>query len=349
MENIGGVIVLSIIVIILIWIVLKYMTFYKDNSIDLKNYTTVIKSKMSGNVSNVISGNIIPTSQFSNEYAISFWIHIADYTYRYGSDKTIMIRGSDELMANPKIVLAGKTNSLLVKIGLQTQDPNAQVATTTSTQSVITSPTATASEKFSSVDGVLDSLSNNSAPIESSIYGVEYFTAISGNIVTPTEYLDNGNSANIENQYMTVNKPVVDNIISFNIPDISGDHMIKENFAIKDNTQKVTDNVGVCLVDNIPLQKWIHVVVSVYNNIVDIYTDGKLSSSCVLRGFPLATNGDLRIVPEGGFSGSLSSMVVVNSALNPSEVESLYNKGPLSGDSFWETIKSYFTSVNVLN
>ena len=40
-----------------------------------------------------------------------------------------------------------------------------------------------------------------------------------------------------------------------------------------------------CVVNNIPLQKWVNLVVSQYNQTMDIYLDGQLVSSCVLKGF----------------------------------------------------------------
>jgi hypothetical protein len=84
-----------------------------------------------------------------------------------------------------------------------------------------------------------------------------------------------------------------------------------------------------CIVRDFPLQKWVHVVVSVYNNITDIYIDGKLQSSCVLKGFPDVGSGDLHINPDGGFDGSIGKMVFVNTSLNQDEVYDLYKMGPV--------------------
>ena len=364
MENIGTIIVLTIILIIIIWIILKFTSFYGNKQVGVKNYSTLVKNKISGSVSNTISGNTIPTSKFSNEYALSFWIHVDDYTYRYGKEKTVMIRGKDESAANPKITLADKSNTLIVKIALQTQDPNSYVAPTASpapSASPVPSATASGSEPFmsscteprmASGSEPFMAVSGNEAPLESALYNAEFFKSISGNKLAGKGYLD---YLTVEDAgYMTVKPPIPTNE-TYDLTDISG--IALESAVVPLVPQKskesfdnhTTANIGICNVAELPLQKWVHLVVSVYNNIVDIYIDGQLTSSCVLSGFPMAPTADLNISPEGGFSGSLANVVAVNSALSPKDVKDLYNDGPVYGAGFWGTIKSYFSSANVLN
>lgn len=384
MENIGTIIGLVVLLIIIIWIIVKFYSFYGDKKLGLKNYTTLVKDKINGNIPNTISGNTIPTSGFSNEYALSFWMHVDDYTYRYGQEKLVMIRGATESVANPMVVLADKSNTLMVKIALQTQDPNsslgsvdtpvsATAATSAPTAMATTAPTGTPGPTPASPEAfnnVLDSVGDNRAPPTASLYNNDYFEAVSGNELSSDGFLDYGLSQGVEGLYMSVNSGNV-SAGTHMMTDITGvmdetpsnlmklataaaapvaptapattSISTKESFAA--DTSKASVSVGICSVDELPLQRWIHVVVSVYNNIVDIYIDGKLSSSCVLKGFPLASTADLRIVPEGGFSGSIANVVSVNSALNPSEVQKLYNDGPVYSEGFFGTIKSYFSSA----
>ena len=373
MENIGTIIGLVVLLIIIIWIIVKFYSFYGDKKLGLKNYTTLVKDKINGNIPNTISGNTIPTSGFSNEYALSFWMHVDDYTYRYGKEKIVMIRGASESVANPMIVLADKSNTLMVKIALQTQDPNYSLGsidtpdtTTKSMPTTMPTPTSTVvttAPTPEAFNNVLDSVGDNRAPPTASLYNNDYFEAVSGNVVSSDGFLDYGLNEGVEGLYMSVNSGNT-SVGTHNITDITGvmdespsnlmklataaapSNMTvttKESFAT--DTTKASISVGICSVDELPLQRWVHVVVSVYNNIVDIYIDGKLSSSCVLKGFPLASTSDLRIVPEGGFSGSIANVVSVNSALNPSEVQKLYNDGPIYSEGFFGTIKSYFTSI----
>ena len=83
-----------------------------------------------------------------------------------------------------------------------------------------------------------------------------------------------------------------------------------------------------CDIKNIPLQKWVHIAYVLNNRTVDIYINGKLERSCVLRGVPKLNNKPLYICENGGFFGKISKFNYFMYALKPDEVFSIYNKGP---------------------
>jgi len=91
-----------------------------------------------------------------------------------------------------------------------------------------------------------------------------------------------------------------------------------------------------CDINNIPLQKWVHIVYVLNNRAVDIYIDGKLERSCVLKGVPILNNDQLLVGNEGGFFGQIAKMQYFTRALIPSEIASIYSEGPFisSGYSF---------------
>jgi hypothetical protein len=99
------------------------------------------------------------------------------------------------------------------------------------------------------------------------------------------------------------------------------------------------NNLEGCDVANIPLQKWVHVAYVLDNRVVDVYIDGKLERSCVLKKLPWLNNGHLHLIPPNsykssvdkkdvGFFGQLSSVRYFSSALRPVDVARLYNEGP---------------------
>ena len=51
------------------------------------------------------------------------------------------------------------------------------------------------------------------------------------------------------------------------------------------------------------------------NNVVDIFFDGTLKKSCILKGFPILSNNDMLVCPDGGFNGYISNMKYSNKAL----------------------------------
>jgi len=83
-----------------------------------------------------------------------------------------------------------------------------------------------------------------------------------------------------------------------------------------------------CDIKNIPLQKWVHITYILNNRTVDIYIDGKLERSCVLRGVPKLNNSPLYVCDNNGFFGKISNLVYYKYALKPNEVYELYSKGP---------------------
>lgn len=83
-----------------------------------------------------------------------------------------------------------------------------------------------------------------------------------------------------------------------------------------------------CDIKNIPLQKWVHIAYILNNRTVDIYIDGKLERSCVLRGVPKLNNNPLYVCDNGGFFGKISNMVYYKHALKPNDVYNIYSQGP---------------------
>lgn len=83
-----------------------------------------------------------------------------------------------------------------------------------------------------------------------------------------------------------------------------------------------------CDIKNIPLQKWVNIVYVLNNRTVDIYIDGKLERSCVLRGVPKLNDEPLHIADNGGFFGKISNLVYYKYALKPDDVYNIYSNGP---------------------
>ena len=99
--------------------------------------------------------------------------------------------------------------------------------------------------------------------------------------------------------------------------------------CLVDGTGNTDPTIGECIVKMIPLQKWVNIIVSVYNQVVDVYIDGNLASSCVLKGFPALSTSDVDITPDGGFSGQISRVVFSNTATTAARAKSIYYDGPV--------------------
>jgi hypothetical protein len=111
--------------------------------------------------------------------------------------------------------------------------------------------------------------------------------------------------------------------------------------AAFDSKRNTNPLIGTCVAKMIPLQKWVSVIVSVYNQIVDIYVDGQLSSSCVLKGFPAISTSEVNITPDGGFSGKIARVSFMNTAMTVSNAKRIYYNGPIVTTSIFSMVPTW--------
>jgi len=89
-----------------------------------------------------------------------------------------------------------------------------------------------------------------------------------------------------------------------------------------------TTVVHTCSIANVPIQKWVNLVVSVYGRTMDLYIDGKLVRTCLLPGIAsINNNADVYVTPAGGFNGWTSKLQYYPNSLNPQEVWNIYTAG----------------------
>jgi len=93
-----------------------------------------------------------------------------------------------------------------------------------------------------------------------------------------------------------------------------------------------------CMVSNIPIQKWVNLVASVYGRSMDIYIDGKLVRTCLLPGVAKINNDlDIQVTPNGGFDGWTSKIQYYPYSVNPQEAWNIYSAGYSNGLSMFST------------
>jgi hypothetical protein len=115
-----------------------------------------------------------------------------------------------------------------------------------------------------------------------------------------------------------------------------------------------TDTSKVCNISNIEFGRWVNVTTVLNNNLCDVYMDGKLSRSCVLKGqFQVGSDATKPLkffvlkpkfdTTDTTWKGSLAGVSFYNYAVSPDIVYRIYMAGPsgASGD-LWTAIKSFF-------
>jgi hypothetical protein len=375
MNNLTLIGIILLVILILVLVVWLFRYYNKRRAVKV-NIKPLLSQEHDATQHFVIDGNKIPLSAQGNEYSISFWMFIKDYSYRYGKDKVVLFRGdSDMEEMNPMIFLNPKHNDMTIKIQLQTssrnksrgyyeKDPN---------DNIEHFRTTLPSEYFN--------LSNN---LKSNISGNNVFSEISAE--TNLENFDNGDNTNNngnENEgelsgNNTINISNNSNNNETPSPVIEGDDdnqevvgnvnarldrietQIKGLLGVKDdeddwnsqNNNTITSEQSItydeCVVKDIPLQKWNHVVVSLYNNNLEVYLDGKLHQVCVLSGYPSVNTNNIHLNPNGGFDGFLANIQYANMTLTPSEIYKIYKGGPKVSKNLVDMVKGFGQNLSGL-
>jgi hypothetical protein len=123
-----------------------------------------------------------------------------------------------------------------------------------------------------------------------------------------------------------------------------------------------TGDIETCSVENVPLQTWFSVSVTVFQRNLDIYINGRLVKSCVLRAIPKPAVGDIILNDSGGFSGGLCNVNYYNTMLGPEDAKEFHAKGttcappataggvtPVDKDSFFITLFGYTFRFSTLD
>ena len=81
-------------------------------------------------------------------------------------------------------------------------------------------------------------------------------------------------------------------------------------------------------IPDIPLNKWVNVIIRCQSTTLDIYINGTIARSLNLIGVPKQNYGDVYVAMNGGFGGYLSNLWYYNYALGTSAIQNLVSKGP---------------------
>jgi hypothetical protein len=99
------------------------------------------------------------------------------------------------------------------------------------------------------------------------------------------------------------------------------------------NTLIVTINTFAVMnqeifIPNIPLNKWLSVIIRCRNTTLDVYINGVITRSIELSGVPRQNYGDVYVAANGGFDGYVSDLWYHNHALGALDINSIVDSGP---------------------
>jgi len=100
------------------------------------------------------------------------------------------------------------------------------------------------------------------------------------------------------------------------------------------------------MIENINLQKWVNIITSVNDRVIDVYINGKLVTSRAFNNVintAKINNNDLVITPNDGFGGFISKVQYYPVFITPKKAWEIYRGG--FGDAFASALDKYNLSV----
>jgi hypothetical protein len=95
--------------------------------------------------------------------------------------------------------------------------------------------------------------------------------------------------------------------------------------AMDTTARAVADEVKVM---NLPIHKWVHVVVLLQNTQLQVYVNAALAATHTLAAAPRQNFYNVAVNPNGGFGGALSDLRYFDHAINVLQMRSLLASGP---------------------
>lgn len=116
------------------------------------------------------------------------------------------------------------------------------------------------------------------------------------------------------------------------------------NVSMETYTQAGGTQISNCTINDVPLQRWTNLIMSVNGRALDLYIDGKLVRTCIMSGPPKTYNNTpISITPGGGFSGYISNFRYIANSVNPSQAYDIYKSGYGGGSA----ISNYFNKYRL--
>jgi len=81
-------------------------------------------------------------------------------------------------------------------------------------------------------------------------------------------------------------------------------------------------------IPNIPMNKWVHVLIRVENNKLDTYINGSLAKRHILGSVAKQNYGNVYVALNGGFNGYISDLRYFNYSLQTGDILNIVNAGP---------------------
>jgi len=124
-----------------------------------------------------------------------------------------------------------------------------------------------------------------------------------------------------------------------------GNNILTVVMDVESTSDNNNQNQSIKLpIKDIPLQKWVNVMIRLENTLLDIYVNGTISARTTLTSVPRQNYYDVNVCQSSGFPGKLSDLRYFSRALNVFDIQTIVSKGPNTNSSDLSP-----TSKNIFN
>jgi hypothetical protein len=243
-------------------------------------------------------------SDYGKEYTYCFWIKVENWNYLYGKPKHVFHRGrSDMAVMNPGVFLHPTKNQLIIRVDSKE---------TANSYYVKKNTRYTGSEVLTTVDEANEHDCRKECNQRDNC---DSFTL--DKIANQCKFYK-GSSVEIPSDWDAKKLEAVSNSDSY----LKVRSMNPDGYSAFE-----LDSINPCDIVDIPLQRWVHIGIVLWNRSLDVYLNGKLARSCALRGIPNINDGNLYVTQNGGFKGDMATLRYFSRALNASDIYDIYKQG----------------------
>ena len=93
-------------------------------------------------------------------------------------------------------------------------------------------------------------------------------------------------------------------------------------------TTNANGNDSYIDIEDIPIKKWVNIIIRMQNTIMDVYVNGTISGRLTLTDVPIQNYYNVNITKNGGFNGNLSNLRYYDYAMNIFEITKIVSNGP---------------------
>ena len=335
---------ISIVVVSCI-VAIGIFSFYQKIADIQKSEPVLVRKVENGRTNKRIPGSgenaVLPNVGHGMGYSISMWLWLDDFDYKYGEYKHILHKGdADANSVQPGIWLHPKTNKIMIRY----DNDKRKIEYDFNKAKIFKSFTEGPSDHYDTLQGL--NLENAKAKCSASSNCLGFAALVSDpNVDTSAVKWAVYPTTNIEGKLVSMDHKDDGYEMGTYIKNTKSRSM---NPAIE---KKVVNDKNISNdIDDVPLNRWFHLVIVVNNQTVEVYLDGKLRSTSNSAGHMKNNNGDLYIANDGGFGGYYTYIKYFDHPITQQEVSKIYYQGPspfMLPDlySYKDKIKDYMKDV----